>query len=220
MDDIWKTISISIITNGTLLGLFIWVFKRLFDSALNKRGELYKQEIDLINKKNFYQFSKIYDEQAQIIKGVYTDLVYMFDYINYMANHLNLLEKHPELFIKYQIPKDTDPVKMEQYLRSTLIGREEDVKSKDILNRTLKSINDFKNNRIYFSIDVAGKIEGLLNLILFIASRFKDVSYRDPSNFEPIVAEELIESWHKSIILSRQLFPALEEAFRKHVGVY
>ena len=70
MNDVLITIAISIITNGTLLGLFIWVFKRLFDNALTKRVEMFKKELELINKKNFYQYSKFYDEQAQAIKDV------------------------------------------------------------------------------------------------------------------------------------------------------
>jgi len=76
MVEVLKTISIAVITNGAVLGLFIWVFKKLFESSLNKRTELFKREIELINQKNFYQFSKLYDEQAQTVKNVYAELVH------------------------------------------------------------------------------------------------------------------------------------------------
>jgi hypothetical protein len=95
MNDVLITIAISIITNGTLLGLFIWVFKRLFDNALTKRAEMFKKELELINKKNFYQFSKLYDEQAQVINEVYADLVDMLDKVQYLVYRYKLLEEHP-----------------------------------------------------------------------------------------------------------------------------
>lgn len=219
MNDILITIAISIVTNGTLLGLFIWVFKRLFDSALTKRAELFKQELELIHKKDFYQYSKLYDEQAQVIKEVYAGLVDMLDKINYLVYRYYLLEKHPELFEHYLRPKDGDPIKWDMYLKATLRKKREDIKANEISEQASKDFGELRKKRIYFSKNTADEIERLINLILFISDSFPSVSYRDPDKFEPVVAEELIETWRNAVIVSQGLFPVLEESFRKHIGV-
>ena len=132
MDEVLKTITISVITNGAVLGLFIWVFKRLFESSLSRRTELFRREIELINQKSFYQYSKLYDEQAQTVKGVYAELVHMTDQVGYLVFHYNLLEDHPELFEQYKVPKDGNQQKWDRYLIATLSEKKEDVKAKKL----------------------------------------------------------------------------------------
>jgi len=219
MNDILTTIAISVVTNGTVLGLFIWIFKKLFESALTKRTELFKQEIELINKKNFYQFSKLYDEQAQVINEVFADLIGMLDKIHSLVYHFKLLEEQTELFEQYRIPKDGDPTKWDRYFKATLGEKNEEVKSKEIYKQASTAFDEFRKKRIYFSRNTADAIERLMYLIWFIAYKFKDVSYRDPCNFEPVVAKELIETWRNAVVVSQELFPVLEESFRKHIGV-
>jgi hypothetical protein len=218
MNDVLITIAISIITNGTLLGLFIWVFKRLFDSALTKRAEMFKQEIALINKKNFYQYSKFYDEQVQAIKDVYGDLVDMVGQVDYIAYRVKLIEEHPELFEHYLMPKNGDPFKWERYYESFNPTNEE-IKSKELSKKASAAIKDFRKKRIYFARYIADEIDRLIFSIWFIADNFKSVSFRDPYNFEPGVNQELIETWHNAIILISKLFPELEESFREHIIV-
>jgi hypothetical protein len=219
MNDVLITIAISIITNGTLLGLFIWVFKRLFDSALTKRAEIFKQEIELINKKNFYQFSKLYDEQANVIKEVYAELVDLLSKANYLVYQYNLIEKHPELYEHYLIPKDGDPIKWEWYYKSLLKRHKEGIKAQEISEQTSKDQGEFRKKRIYFQNDIADEIERLFYLIFLISHFFEDVSYRDPYKFEPMVAKEVIETWGKAAKMAGELFPLLEESFRKHIGI-
>ncbi len=219
MVEVLKTISISVITNSAVLGLFVWVFKKLFESSLNKRTELFKREIELINQKNFYQFSKLYDEQAQTVKNVYAELVHMSDQVGYLVFHYNLLENHPELFEQYRIPKDGNSVKWDRYLKATLSEKKEDVKAQELFGQISRALSEFRKSRIYFSKEIADEIERLMNLVLFIASEFKNVTYRDPEKFEPVVAEEVIETWSNAVQVIQELFPVLEESFRKHIGM-
>jgi hypothetical protein len=218
MNDVLITIAISIITNGTLLGLFIWVFKRLFDNALTKRAEMLKKELELINKKNFYQYSKFYDEQAQAIKDVYADLVDMVGQVDYIAYRVKLIEEHPDLFEHYLMPKNGDPLKWERYYESCTPTNEE-VKSKELSKIASEAIKEFRKKRIYFAKHTADEIDRLIFSIWFIADNFKNVSFRDPYNFKPVVNQELIEIWHNAVILVVKLFPELEESFRKHIGI-
>ena len=218
MNDIWKAISISVITNGSLLGLFIWVFERLFDSYLSKRTESFKQEIELISKKNFYQFSKTYDDQAQVIKEVYADLVDMVGDVGSLVNYYNRQEKYPELFQHFLIPQDSDPIKWDWYLDS-LKERNEDIKAKELAKRASTVGRTFIKNKIYFSKHIAEEIDRLIWLLWYIADTFKDVTFRDPYNFEQVIAQEVIETWQKAVIVINELFPELEESFRKHLGV-
>ena len=219
MNDILLTISISVITNGTLLGLFIWVFKRLFESALTKRTELFKQELELINKKNFYQYSKLYDEQAQVVKEVYADLIDLSGKANYLVHHYKLIEKHPELYEHRLIPKDGDPIKWDLYWKSLLKKKDEEIKVREIYGQAAKAHGEFKKKRIYFQKDMADEIERLIYLIWFISHFFEDVSCRDPYKFEPVVADEIIGTWLKAVKVAEELLPLLEEYFRKHIGI-
>jgi len=80
-------------------------------------------------------------------------------------------------------------------------------------------LNEFRKKRIFFSKDIADEIERLMNLVLFIASQFKDVTCRDPENFEPVVAQKVIDTWTKAVHVTNELFPVLEDTFRKHIGI-
>jgi hypothetical protein len=219
MGDLITTICVAIITNGAVLGLFVWVFKKLFETALSKRTEAFKSEIELINKKNYYQFSKLYDEQAQNVKEVYSDLVYMLDQTGYLVYHYNLLEEHPEFFEQYMRPKDSNPIKWDRYLKTSLSEKQEDVKAQEIKEHASKSLAEFRRKRIFFHKNVADEIERYINLILFVSSQFKNVTYRDPEDFQPVVADEVIKTWVKAVDASHQLFPILEETFRSHLGI-
>jgi len=219
MKEVLRTILISTITNGTVLALFVWVFKQLFDASLKRRTELFIKEIELINKKHYYQFSKLYDEQAQVIKEVYAELVHMSDQVAYLGYHYNLIETHPELFEQYRTPKDGDPIKWEKYLRATITEKIEEIKAKELANYASNVLSKFKKKRIYFSEDIAEKIERLITLILFIASEFQNVIYRDSDDFKPVIADEVIKLWTSSIQVTNELFPVLEKLFREHLTV-
>jgi len=52
------------------------------------------------------------------------------------------------------------------------------------------------------------------------ADNFKNVTFRGPYNFEPLVAKEVIETWRKAVIVINELFPVLEQSFRNHIGVH
>ena len=71
MTELLTTIVVAVVTNGTVLALFIWVFKVAFEKALDRRVKLYEREIELQHKKTFHQFSKIYDEQAAALRDIY-----------------------------------------------------------------------------------------------------------------------------------------------------
>ena len=219
MIDILRTISISVITNGAVLALFVWVFKKLFETSLKKHSELYLKEIELANKKNYYKFSKLHDEQAEAINNVYGELVYMSDQVAYLAYHYNLLETHPEFFNQYLLPKNGDPLKWKQYFEAILSQQAEDIKAKELTSYVSTALNKFKKKRIYFSRDVAGEIERLMNLILFIGSEFQNVTYRDERDFKPVVANEVIATWVNAVEASNKLFPILEKSFRGHLGL-
>ena len=86
--------------SSVVFSLFAYFIKRLFDSALNKRAESYKAEIELANKKAFHQFGKIFDEQAQNIKMIYSDLAHTSREMDKLAYHYHLLNNNPELLKK------------------------------------------------------------------------------------------------------------------------
>ena len=64
--DLLSTIVVAVVTNGSVLALFLWVFKVSFKKALDRRIKLSEKELELQHKKNFHQFSKLYDEQASV----------------------------------------------------------------------------------------------------------------------------------------------------------
>lgn len=219
MEDIAKIIGITVITNGAVLGLSIWVFKKLFETYLTHRTKAFQAEIELLNKKNFHQYSKLYDEQAQNISLVYADLVTMSDQASYLAYRYNLLEKHPELFEHYLIPKDGNSIKWDQYFKAVLTEKREDVKAKELLEHASLSLREFHKKRIYFKKEVADEIERYINLVLYVASEFTNVTYRDPQDFKPVITSEIIDTWIKAVNVSSSLFPVLEETFRVHLGI-
>jgi hypothetical protein len=219
MNEIFKTIIIAVITNGSILALFIWVFKRCFDSLLNKRIEAYKMELDLANKKQIHQFSKIYDEQAEVVKAAYGKLIYLYDQMAFLAYHYNMVEQHPELFEDYRIPRDGDPIKWDRYLKTTLTKKTEDVQAEELVKLTSTTLTDFRRNRIYFRVEIANEIERFIYLISLIASHFKDVTYRDPRDFQPVIAEEVIKIWKDAVKAANELFPVIENSFREHIGI-
>ncbi len=219
MDELLKTITIAIVTNGTVLGLFIWVFKMLFEKSLTLRAKAFQAEIELINKKNFHQYSKIFDEQAKTIGDVYSDLVQLSDQSAYLANHFRLQEQHPELFEEYLIPKDGDPLKWERYYKAVATEKREDIKAKELSEHASVSLNKFRTKRIYFKKEIASKIEHYIYLVLFVASNFKNISYRDTKDFKPVVADEVVKLWIETVNIAHELFPVIEETFRTHLGV-
>lgn len=219
MADLLTTIGVAIVTNGAVLGLFVFVFKKLFEASLNKRTEVFKSEIELINKKNYYQFSKLFDEQAQNVKQVYSDLVYMSYQTGYLLFHYNLLEEHPELFEQYIRPKDSDPIKWRNYYKVALSEKQEDIKAQELKEFASKALDNFRRKRIFFHKNIANEIERYIDLILFISSQFKNVTYRDPEDFQPVVNEEVIKTWIKAVNASHQIFPVLEGTFRSYLGI-
>lgn len=62
-------------------------------------------------------------------------------------------------------------------------GKKEDVKASDLAKKVASDLSEFRRKRIYFSREVADEIERLMNLILFISSEFKNVTYSEPYDF-------------------------------------
>ncbi len=215
----FKVIGIGLATNGTLLALFIIIFKKCFDAWLSKSTEIHLKKIELENNKNLYSYGKIFDEQAAIIKEIYSDITVIFGNIQHLLYHFNLLENNPELFDHLRIPKNGDGPKWDKYLKATLSeSREEKIakKTSELASTTTRKI---QSNKIFFPKHIANELEVLSTLGFFIASQFKNVTYRDPETFETPIANEVIETWKQAIETSRTTLPILEDMFRKHLRI-
>ena len=219
MSELATTIAISVISNATVLGLFVWVFKKLFETALQRRSETLKAEIDLLNRKHFHQYSKIFDTQAETIANVYSDLSSLAQQSSYLAYHFRLQEEHPELFEEYRIPEDGNPRKWERYLITSLSERKEFTKAGELAKHAAESQEEFRVKRIYFSEVISNEIERYLSLVYYVGSNFSNVAYRDPKDFKPVVADKVIQVWIKAVNTSNRLFPMLESEFREHLGI-
>ncbi len=215
----WETIGITVLTNGGLVALLIFVFKKSFEALLAKSVALYSKKIELENNKIIHSYGKIFDEQASVIKDIYSDLVSIHSDNQYLIYHFNLLENHPEFFEDKRIPANGDPIKWEKYLRATLTESREDRLAKDNCNKAKQTLLKIRVNRIFFPRHVADELDRFVQLALFISSQFENVSYRDPHNFEPVIANEVIETWKKVIEAANRLFPELEDLFRKHLRI-
>ncbi len=219
MSELATTIVVSVVTNGTVLGLFIWVFKKLFETALQKRSEAYRAEIDLINKKNFHQYSRVFDLQAETIASVYANLSGIAQEVEYLAFTFHFQEKHPELFQISALPEDGNPREWKRFFEVGLAEKERFAKAEELSDRAIKSLHQFRAKRIYFRESVANEIERYLVLAHQVGSGFANVAYRDPDENEPVVSEEVINIWKQAASTSNELFPELEGEFRKHLGI-
>lgn len=79
------------------------------------------------------------------------------------------------------------------------------------------ALSGFRPNRIYLAPVMADEVERLINLFAFIGSEFQNVNYRDPETLERYIAPEVIDTWERVVVASRELFPKLEQQFRKNL---
>ncbi len=218
MTDLLATIVVAVVTNGTVLALFLWVFKVVFEKVLDKRAKLYERELELQHKKAFHQFSKVFDEQAEALRDIYSQLVGLNDQAAYLAFHYRFYEQHPELLERYRIPHAGDSHAWERYLKATLSEKPEERKADELSNAASRALSEFRPRRIYLPAATANEVERLISLFLFVGSEFRNVSYRDPHDLQQIVAPEVIDTWKQALAVSQALFPQLEEQFRRHLG--
>lgn len=216
--DILRTIAIAVLTNGAVLALFIWVFKIAFEKALDKRAKLYEKELELQHKKSFHRFSKVFDEQAATLRDVYAQLVELNDRAAELAFHYQLYEEHPELLEQYHIPETGGAAEWDRYLKNTLSEKPENIRADEFAKAASSALKQFRPRRIYLPPATANEVDRLMNLLLFVASEFRSVNYRDPHTLKQIIAPEVIDAWRRALSASQALFPQLEEQFRLHLG--
>lgn len=215
--ELLQTIAVSVLTNGTVLALFIWVFKTAFDKVLDKRTKIYERELELQHKKSFHQFSKIYDEQAAAIREIYKQLVELNDVAASLAYHYNLYEQYPELLERYRLPQTGGSAEWNRYLTNILPDQPEELQAQELATAAARALKEFRPNRIYLPTETGDEVERLLKLFLFVGSRFKDVNFRDPKTLEQIIAPQVIDTWKGVLSASQLLFPQLENQFREHL---
>ena len=218
MADILKTIWISVITNGALLALFVYVFKQLFENSLKRRTELSLRELELANRKNYYQFSKLYDEQASVIKDVYTDLAYMFGQVKDLVYSYSRIESEPQIYKQYLPTYGSEDIWCE-YKKKFLEERKNDTKAEVLYKFVKESSDRFKIKKIYFQKTIVDEIEKLYHLITFIAFQYKNISYRASDDLKAPLAKEVYDVWTTAVAIVYKLFPVLEELFRNHLGI-
>lgn len=216
--ELLQTIMVAVVTNSSVLGIFLWVFKVAFEKALDKRAKLYERELELQHRKTFYQFSKVYDEQAVTLRDVYAQLVELNEKAAYLAYHYQLHEQHPELLERFRLPQSGSATEWDRYLRSSLATKPEDVKAEELSRAASEALKVFRLRRIYLPAATASEVERLMSLFMFIGSEFTNISYRDPETLQQPIAPEVIETWKKVVTASQALFPQLEEQFRQHLG--
>ena len=227
MTDLITTITSSVVFSGFLTSGLIfltrnWISERLKNSIKHEydlKLEVYKKETEYLQKKNYLRFSKLHEERANVIKDLYSTLVTSFDSVSYLVFHLNLLDNCPEFLDHLRIPKDNDRVKWERYLKNSISESKEESLAKDTSNELRGEFSRFRTNRIYFERDISEEIEKCLQLLIFIASHFSDVSYRDPETSKPTVNKLVIETWKQAITDTNSLFPILEDKFRDELGI-
>lgn len=217
--ELLQTIAVAVITNGSVLALFVWVFKSVFEKALDKRAKLFERELELQHKKTFHQFSKVYDEQANALRDVYAQLVQLNDLAAHLAFHYNFYEKHPQLLERYRTPETGGAAEWDRFLKNSLTEKPENVRAESLSAAASNALTSFRPRRIYLPAATANEVERLMNLFLFVGSEFRNVNYRDPDTLEHVIAPQVIDAWKRSLAASQSLFPLLEDQFRLHLGL-
>lgn len=215
--DLLQTILIAVLTNGAVLAMFLWVFKVAFEKALDRSVKLSEKELELQHKKNFHRFSKLYDEQATVLRTTYAALIRLNEEASFLAYHYHFFEEHLELLEQYRLPKTGGSAVWDQFLKNALAIAPEDRRAEALTKEASQALRDFRPNRIYLEPAMADEVERLMNLFLYVGSEFGNVNYRDPDTMEQIIAPEVIETWKQASAASRALFPQLEESFRHHL---
>jgi hypothetical protein len=218
MTDLLTTMVVTAVSNGGLLALFIWVFKSSFEKALDKSVKLYERELDLRHKKDFHQFSKTYDLQAETLRDIYKVIANLYDRASQLGFIYDLYEQFPDLLEKYRVPKTGDSAAWERYLKASLSEKEEDIQAGALAKAASSALSEFRPNRIYLTVTTADEIECLLNLFQYVGASFQSINYRDPEDLQTVVAPEVVDSWKKAILACQQLFPKIEGQFREHLG--
>lgn len=214
MTELLTTIVVAVVTNGTVLALFIWVFKVAFEKALDRRVKLYEREIELQHKKTFHQFSKIYDEQAAALRDIYAALSSLYNQAAHLGFHYHFYNEHPELLEKYRVPGTGGTATWDRYYKATLSEKPEELRASTLIEAASSALSEFRPKRIYFSAATADEIERLLDLLLYVGSSFSNINYRDPHTLQPVVAPEVVDTWVGVLTACQTLFPQLEDQFR------
>jgi len=217
--DLFHTIIVAVITNGSVLALFVWVFQKSFERALDHRAKIFEKEMDLRHKQVFYQFSKTYDYQSEALSQTYEMLIELNDAVAYLIFHNSFFADNPEFTRKYPKPEDGDPAAWERYLQQNLSSRPEEVKAEEIVKFASEAQEAFRKRRIYFPEETAQEVERLLCLFTFLGSQFQNVNMKNPESTVDVIAPEVFESWNQAVRACEVLVPKLEAMFRKHLGL-
>lgn len=214
MTDLLTTIVVAVISNGAVLALFIWVFKVAFEKTLDKHVKIYERELELQHKKTFHQFSKIYDEQAEALRDIYTVLSSLYSQAAHLGFHYSFYNEHPELLEKYRVPRTGAAAAWDRYYKATLSEKPEEIRASALAEAASSALSEFRPKRIYLSAATADEIERLLNLLLYIGSSFSNINSRDPHTLQPVVAQEVVDTWARVLAACQTLFQQLEDQFR------
>jgi len=214
MTALLTTIVVAVISNGTVLALFIWVFKVAFEKALDKHVKLSERKLELQHKKTFHKFSKIYDEQAAALRDTYAVLCSLYSQAAHLGFHHHFYNDHPELLEKYRVPQTGDATAWTRYQEATLSEKPEEVMASSLTHAASRALAEFRPKRIYLSAATADEIERLLNLLLYVGSSFSNINYRDIHTLQPVVAQEVVDTWVRALTACQTLFPRLEDQFR------
>jgi len=216
--DLLQTIMVAVVTNGGVLALFIFVFQKSFERALDHRAKVFEREMDLRHKQAFHQFSKTYDQQSEALSQTYEKLIELNDSVAYLVLHNSLFAIHPELANQYRKPDDGDPKAWERYLQQNLSARPEEAKANELAKAASDALKAFRKKRIYFPEETAHEVERLLGLFTYLGSQFQNVNLKNPESTVDVVAPEVFESWNKAVNACEHLVPKLEAMFRTHLG--
>jgi hypothetical protein len=217
MGEVLTTIAVTGAANATLIALLLFVGKTVFDKALETRVKLHEKELELQHKKAYLQFSRLHEEQAQILRELYEDLVVLGEKAALLALQYELDEAHPELVAPPRVPVDKDPLAWKRFLRDTLSMHEEHEEAKQLHSVAMDAIRRFRCKRIYLPPELADQVDRLLSLYIFIGSTFKDIRSRDAETLERLVSPEIVALWERSVKTTSGLLPDLEARFRDHL---
>lgn len=214
MSPVIASVLTAVVSNGVALAVIAYLCRKMFEAALDRRAKLYERELDLLHRKQFHQFSRVYDEQATVIKETYASLVSLYQRVLYLAFKHNMYKEHPEFLDRYRKPEADSPFAWERYLRSLVEPSPEDEMAQELQDEASAALKDFQPRRIYFQPDLAAQIDIALQLILHVASSFKTVNYSHRER--DVIAPEVITTWEQSIVACQHAFPLIEAAFRAH----
>lgn len=210
-----ETIITTVLTSSLLIGLVTYLAKKLFENYLSQRSKIYIEEKSLEHKKSFHKYSKIFDQQADFYVKTFRDLTHISDENSYLSLAFNIKEK-----VDPQGSKTEDDAEVMDRIRK-LINPEnhEEQKAKELSDFIQKSYKEFRQNKIFFDIELAEQIKKYYELTLFTSSHFNDINYRDPKTNKSVVNPRVITAWKSSTEAAPIIIAEIESNFRKLLTV-